>query len=84
MLKYVVMIKSNDPEYMFFEDGRKAEVVGQYKTFAGANRAAKMIIDNMEFPENFNVKIYLKGINDKIEYDTEQNSWYRFINFSFI
>jgi hypothetical protein len=78
------MIKSNDPEYMFFEDGRKAEVVGQYKTFAGANRAAKMIIDNMKFPENFNVKIYLKGINDKIEYDTEQNFWYRFINFSLI
>lgn len=84
MLKYVVMIKSNDPEYMFFEDGRKAEVVGQYKTFAGANRAAKVIIDNMEFPENFNVKIYLKGINDKIEYDTEQNSWYRFMNFNLI
>jgi hypothetical protein len=78
------MIKSNDPEYMFFEDGRKTEVVGQYKTFAGADRAAKVIIDNMEFPENFNVKIYLKGINDKIEYDTEQNSWYRFMNFNLI
>lgn len=80
MSKYVVMIKSNDPDYMFFEDGRKAEVVGRYKTFAGANRAAKTMIDNMEFSENFNVKIYLSGINDKIEYDADQNSWYRFNN----
>lgn len=80
MLKYVVMVKSNDPDYMFFEDGRKAEVVGHYKTLAGANRAAKIFIDNMDLAENFNVKIYLDGINDKIEYDAEQNSWYRFTN----
>ena len=71
MSKYVVMIKSNDPDYMFFEDGRKAEVAGRYKTFTAANRAAKTILDNMKFSENFNVKIYLSGINDKIEYDAE-------------
>jgi hypothetical protein len=80
MSKYVVMVKSNDPDYMFFEDGIKAKTIGHYNTLAGANRAAKFFIDNMDLAENFNVKIYLNGINDKIEYDAEQNSWYRFKN----
>lgn len=83
MSKYTVLVKSNDPDYMFFEDGRKAEMIGCYKTLSAANRAVERYVAGMDSPEAFNVKIYLSGINDKIEYDARQNLQYRIENLIF-
>jgi hypothetical protein len=83
MAKYTVLVKSNDPDYMFFEDGCKAEMIGRYKTLWAANRAVERYVASMASPEAFNVKIYLSGINDKIEYDARQNLQYRIENLIF-
>ena len=83
MSKYIVMTKCKDPDYVFSEDGVKADIVGFFKTLAGALRRADFENENSDFPDKFYTHVYLLGINDKIEYDEEMRRWYKFKNFMF-
>jgi hypothetical protein len=77
------MTKCENPDYVFSEDGMKADIVGFYKTMAGALRAANKTAMNEGYPSKFYTRVYLLGINDEIEYDEEMLRWYNFRNCMF-